>query len=83
MRTLIKASSTHSDEMAHSAAFHLNLHCLLIFRLEVFSLQSLNSFLAIGDFCCLPISFPNSLDPDQDRQNLGPDLDPIPLTLRQ
>ena len=34
----------------------------------------LNSLLASGDFCCLLITFANSLDP-------GPDLDPIHLTL--
>ena len=39
-----------------------------------------NSFLASGDFCLLLI-FANSLDPDQDRQNLIPDLDPNCLTL--
>ena len=39
----------------------------------------LNSFLNSGDFCCLLITFANSLDPDQDRQNVGPDLDPICL----
>ena len=32
-------------------------------------------FLASGDFCRLFITFTNSLDPDQDRQNVGPDLD--------
>ena len=29
-----------------------------------------------GDFCCLLIMFVNSLDPDQDRHSVGPDLDP-------
>ena len=33
-----------------------------------------------GDFCRLLITFANSLDPDQARQNVGPDLDPICLT---
>ena len=37
-------------------------------------------FLASGDFCRLPITFVNGLDPDQDRQNVGPDLDPNRLT---
>ena len=42
-----------------------------------------NSFLASSDFCCLLITFlPNSLDPDQDQLNVGPDLDPNCLTLR-
>ena len=38
------------------------------------------SFLASGD-CHLLITFPYSLDPDQDQQNVGPDLDPNRLTL--
>ena len=33
------------------------------------------SFLASGDFCHLLINFVNSLDPDQEDQNVGPDLD--------
>ena len=32
------------------------------------------------EFCLLLITFANSLDPDQDRQNIGPDLDPNRLT---
>ena len=32
-----------------------------------------------GDFCRLLITFANSLDPDQDRQNVGPDMKPKPL----
>ena len=35
-----------------------------------------NSFLSSGDFYSLQITFANSLHPDQDRQNIGPDLDP-------
>ena len=31
---------------------------------------------ASGKICRLLIIFANSLDPDQDRQNVGPDLDP-------
>ena len=31
-------------------------------------------------YCRLPITFANSLDPDQARQNVGPDLDPICVT---
>ena len=30
-----------------------------------------NSLLSRGDFCCLLITFANSLDPDQARQNVG------------
>ena len=40
-----------------------------------------NSFLANGDFCRLLLTFANSLDPDQDRRNVGPDLDLNSLTL--
>ena len=41
----------------------------------------LTSYLASGYFCRLLIAFANSLEPDQDRQNVGPDLDPNGLTL--
>ena len=39
-------------------------------------------FLASAHFCRLVITFANSLDPDQDGQNMGTDLDPNCLTLR-
>ena len=35
----------------------------------------------IAYYCCLLITFANSSDPDQARQNVGPDLDPNCLTL--
>ena len=35
-----------------------------------------NHFLANGDFCWLLITLANTLDPNQDGQNIGPDLDP-------
>ena len=38
------------------------------------------SVLASGDFCHLLITIASSLDPDQDRQNVGLDLDPNCLT---
>ena len=37
--------------------------------------------LAGGDFCCLLINFANSLNPDHDQQNVGPDHEPNCLTL--
>ena len=43
----------------------------------------LNSFLASDSFHRLLITFANSLDPDQDRQNVGLDLDPNCLTLKE
>ena len=52
-----------------------------LFSLLLAHLIKLNSFLASDDFCHLLITFANSLDPDQDRQNVGPDLDPNCLTL--
>ena len=42
---------------------------------------SFNSLLASDDFCHLLITFANFLDPDQDGQNVGPDLEPNRLTL--
>ena len=36
---------------------------------------------ASGDLYCLLITCANSLEPDQARQNIGPDLDPNCLTL--
>ena len=36
---------------------------------------------ASGEFCHLLRIFANSLDPDQARQDVRPDLDPICLTL--
>ena len=44
------------------------------------SYSVLNSLPASGNFCNLLITFANSLDPDQARQNVGPDLDPNCLT---
>ena len=46
-----------------------------------FSAGEIAVWLALGDFCRLLITFANSLDPDQDRQNVDPDLDPNRLTL--
>ena len=39
------------------------------------------NFVACGYFCRLLKTFANNLDPDQARQNVGPDLDPNCLTL--
>ena len=44
-------------------------------------LHMVNSLLASGNFCYLLITFANSLNPDQDRHNVGPDLDPNCLSL--
>ena len=39
------------------------------------------TLLTSSDFCSLLIIFANSLDPDQEQQNVSLDLDPIHLTL--
>ena len=52
----------------------LNKDCYLILRIDYFTYFS--SFLVSGDFYHLLIIFANSLDPDQERQNVGPDLGP-------
>ena len=46
-------------------------------------LQIINLFLEVAssNYCFLLITSENSLDPDQDRQNVGPDLHPSCLTL--
>ena len=48
--------------------------------------HSFNAFFAIALYlpaatCCLLMIFANSLDPDQARQNVRPDLDPNCSTL--
>ena len=48
---------------------------------EFITMQRVSSFHASCDFCHLLLTFTNCLDPDQDRQNVGPDLDPNRLTL--
>ena len=39
----------------------------------------INTFLASSDFCCLLITFANSLDPDQYGHTVGSDLDQKPF----
>ena len=50
---------------------------------DVFLKQKLQLLLSLlgGNFCRLPKAFANSLDPDQNRHNDGPDLDTNCLTL--
>ena len=43
-------------------------------------IMAVKSFPVSGDLCRLLITFGNSLNPDQARQNVGPDLDPNCLT---
>ena len=51
------------------------------FLADLIVIIDFNSFFASGDFCHLLIAFGNNLGPDQDRQNVGHDLDPNCLTL--
>ena len=48
---------------------------------DILCMYMFNSLLACDDFCRVLIIFAKSLDPDQDRHNVGPDLDPNHLTL--
>ena len=50
----------------------------LIQRFSAVSLMDCGKY---GDFCRLLITFANGLDPGQDQQNVGPDLDRNRLTL--
>ena len=46
----------------------------------VYQLKMVYAFHANGNFRHLLITFANNMDPDQDRQNYGPDPDPKHLT---
>ena len=61
--------------------FHNFLKLINHYFLDAQTEIIINSFLASGNFCCLPITFANSLTQDQDR-HVGPDLDLNCLTLR-
>ena len=68
-------------EWCHFWHFFFTSNKCFVFYLPSEKGSTLNSFPASGDLCCLLITFANSLDPDQARQNVGPDLDPNFLTL--
>ena len=75
-----------SRSLRYSVILNLPSFCHLLFEnKEIIKQHSplppINSLLASGDFCRLLMIFANSLDPDQDRQNVGPDLGPNILTL--
>ena len=44
-------------------------------------IKTFQGFLLVAYLCCRLITFTNSLDPDQARQNVGPNLDANCLTL--
>ena len=61
-----------------AGAFKMKMQTGLVGNQKKEPYLSVNSFLASS---LLLFTFANSLDPDQDRQNVGPDLDPNCLTL--
>ena len=89
----LKSSLKHQPNRKCGCKMRLNLSTKTSFLIKSFVTQYrycilnqnilsfLNSFPASGDFCRLLITFANSLDLDQARQNVGPDLDPNCLTL--
>ena len=54
---------------------------IIINELINFKIIQVKTLSLLAVTCRLLISFANSLDPDQDRQKAGPDLDPNGLTL--
>ena len=79
---LLRRLEDNPHEIVHGQmgkTIKIFLKCCLLNFLP--SVQSINSFPASGNFCLLLITFANSLDLDQARQNVRPDLDPNCLTL--
>ena len=58
-------------------------HKLKLISLDHFEIQveKISSFLSSGKFCHLLINSANNLGPDQDGQNVCPDVGPYCLTL--
>ena len=73
---LIICFSQHFSQMQKLESNEINFSQGFSQKLVSTSCFVFNSLAARGDFCCLLITFANSLDPDQARQNVGPDLDP-------
>ena len=67
----------------HGQSYQMLLYFGLFpqFFVENASRPHVYSFPASGNSCCQLKTLANSLDPDQDRQNVGPDLDLNCLTL--
>ena len=73
---------TFSD--APTETLHTQKNRQIFFEPEKDFWMIMVSFLSLStssEFCCLLMIFTNSLDPNQARQNVGPDLDPNCLTL--
>ena len=54
---------------------------VIYFPVKIYLVSLFNSLSASSNFCHLLIASANDLDQDQDRENLGPDLDSNCLTL--
>ena len=76
----MKRISARSNSLHLMCATFLASPLMNIFGVY-FLFRQFNSFLASSKFCHLLITFANGLDPDQDPQNVRPDLDPKRLTL--
>ena len=70
--TLTKLKKLKPNEIDFSQGFSQ--------KVDSRSCSVFNSLHASVNFCHPLITFANSLDPDQARQNVGPDLDPNCLT---
>ena len=73
--TLVKWKKLEPNEIDFSQGFSQKVHVVSK------SCSVLDSLLPSCNFCHLLVFFANSLDPDQARQNVVPDLDPNCLTL--
>ena len=78
-RAVIELATPESAVRLASAARHVSdcttWPCFYMHR------RTTKRLLDSCDFCHVLINFANSLDPDQDRQNVGPDPNPKCLTL--
>ena len=77
-------SQQKSDTQNYQAGKELNndlISAYLQVPTRILKDVNFSSFLARGDFCRLLMTIANSLNPDQDQQNVGPDLGPNRLTL--
>ena len=80
MSTITNVSMKNFHYFSCKKVSHIEL-CLSLKTPDYLNMKiALNSILASGDFCHLLITFANSLDPDQDWQYVGHDLDPNCLT---
>ena len=77
---LIICCSQHFSQMEKVEPDEINFSQAFSQKLVSTSCFVFNSLPARGDFCCPLITFANILNPDQARQNVGPDLDPNCLT---